>query len=44
MLRHILVNRKKMVASNPTNVTMSCSLVCHSGHNQAHGLFPSGGG
>jgi hypothetical protein len=44
MLRHILVNRMKTVASNPTKFTMSCSLVCHNGYSHAQGLFPSGGG
>lgn len=44
MLRHILVKRMKMVASMPTSLTKSCSVVVHSGLIQEKKPFPSWGG
>lgn len=43
-LRHILVNRRKMVASIPITPIISCSVAAHSGLTQASMPFPSGGG
>lgn len=44
ILRHILVNRRKTVASSPMQLTSCGSLVCSTGLNQAKKPRPTGGG
>jgi hypothetical protein len=44
MFLHMVVNRRKMVASMPTCPIRSVSLSFHSGRSQAHGDLPIAGG
>jgi hypothetical protein len=44
MLRHIFKILKKTTASNPINVTSSCSFVLRIGPTHANTPFPIGGG